>query len=58
MERKCKTCRWWYREDITHGEVCVNGDSEEVAEFTDADYSCRHWMPKLEQDGNATWFME
>lgn len=42
---------------MTSGEVCVNGDSEEVAEFTDADYSCKWWLPQLEQDGDATWFM-
>lgn len=58
MERKCKTCRWWYKESLTNGEVCVNGDSEEVAEFTDAEFSCKWWQPQLEQDGDATWYME
>ena len=58
VERKCKNCRWWYYEDWTKGHVCVNGDSEEVAEFTDAEFSCRHWQPQLEQDGDATWYME
>lgn len=58
MERKCKTCRWWFKESLTSGEVCVCGDSEEVAELTDENFSCRHWLPKLEQDGDATWWME
>lgn len=58
MEKKCKTCRWWYKENIERGHVCVNGDSEEVAELTDENFSCKFWLPKLEQDGDATWFME
>lgn len=58
MERKCSSCRWWQLEHIDRGHVCVNADSEEVAEFTDDDFSCKWWEQMLEQDGDATWYME
>lgn len=34
-KRSCGNCKWW-----ADNEVCVNGDSERVADFTDKDFSC------------------
>lgn len=33
--KNCENCKWW-----ADNEVCVNGDSEQVADFTDKDFSC------------------
>lgn len=32
--RYCETCSYW------HDEVCCNANSEQVADFTDKDFSC------------------
>lgn len=32
---KCGNCKWWADND-----VCVNGDSSKVADFTDRDFCC------------------
>lgn len=34
-KRNCGNCKWW-----ADNEVCVNGDSEQVADFTGKDFSC------------------
>lgn len=34
-KRNCGNCKWW-----ADNEVCVNGDSDEVGNFTDKDFSC------------------
>lgn len=36
-KRNCSNCKWW-----ADNEVCVNGDSDEVGNFTDKDFSCPH----------------
>ena len=36
---KCKTCKW--HDDFSW--VCANGDSQEVADFTDNEYGCSCW---------------
>lgn len=36
-KRNCGNCKWW-----ENNEVCVNGDSDEVGNFTDKDFSCPH----------------
>lgn len=33
-KRNCGNCKWW-----VDNEVCVNGDSEQVADFTDKEFS-------------------
>ncbi len=53
---KCRTCRYHYYESIDRGRVCVNPDSDLVGDWTEDDYSCNHWAPEIEQDGDATWF--
>lgn len=56
--RKCKNCRYWQYEHIDRGHICVCADSEERADWTDADFGCEHWAQELEQDGEATWYFE
>lgn len=34
-KRNCGNCKWW-----ADNEVCCNGDSTEVANFTDRDFYC------------------
>ena len=42
-EKKCGTCKYHEYEPIDRGYICVNGDAEECAEWTEDDYSCEHW---------------
>lgn len=58
MRRICKTCRWWQRNQLDKYETCNNVDSDMRFDETDAEYSCGHWSPEIEQDGDATWFNE
>jgi len=41
--KTCNTCKWWEKEDITDGMVCVNADSDDVTEWTDGNHSCKCW---------------
>lgn len=34
-DKKCGNCKYW-----TDNEVCVNGDSDQVSDFTDKDFQC------------------
>ncbi len=34
-EKNCGNCKWW-----AGNEVCCNGDSDKVADFTDKDFLC------------------
>lgn len=34
-KRNCGNCKWW-----ADNEVCVNGDSEQVADFTNKGFCC------------------
>ena len=38
--------------------TCNNVDSDMRFDETDEEYSCSHWQPEIEQDGDATWFLE
>jgi hypothetical protein len=40
MDECCGTCRWHEHEDVSDGWVCVNGESEHVAEWTEYDFCC------------------
>lgn len=44
MEQKCKTCKW--HDDFSW--VCFNGDSENVADFTDNEDSCKEYFCKYD----------
>lgn len=41
----CGTCEYGVY-DKTDGYVCVNGDSEYVADFVEYDHSCENWEEK------------
>ena len=40
---KCENCNYYCHEDITDGFVCVNSDSEHVADWVEADNVCEVW---------------
>ena len=40
VRKCCGTCKWYEHEDITDGFVCVNGESDYVADFTDKKFCC------------------
>ena len=48
--RKCRTCRYHEYEPIDRGYVCVNGDAEECADWTENDHSCEHWEEKPSEE--------
>lgn len=39
MKPSCKTCFFWE----PFNAVCLNAYSQELADFTDRDYSCKCW---------------
>ena len=41
--KTCNNCKWWQKEDITDGYVCVNADSDNVTEWTDGNCTCNHY---------------
>ena len=47
MEKECcGNCEYYFRENIDGGWVCVNGDSDYVAEWTEVDFICDKWEKK------------
>lgn len=42
-EKCCGTCKYHEHEDISNGWVCVNDDSDFVADFTDYDFCCEEY---------------
>lgn len=43
----CGKCFYHQYEDIDDGYVCVNGDSEYVAEWTENDFYCEEYEPEI-----------
>lgn len=41
MDKTCATCQWWASDPMVW--VCLNGDSEHCADFTDPDDTCPCW---------------
>lgn len=39
----CGNCKWHEHENISDGWVCVNNDSEYVADWTDYDFCCEQY---------------
>lgn len=39
----CHNCKYHQHEDITDGWICVNGDSEYIADWTEFDDTCEDW---------------
>lgn len=58
MHRRCETCRYWQMNRVEEGKTCNRVGSDMRFKATDADYSCSLWIPEIEQDGDATWFLE
>lgn len=43
MDRCCGTCKYHEHEDIDNGWVCVNQESDYVADWTDYDFCCEDY---------------
>jgi hypothetical protein len=44
----CATCKWREFENISDGYVCVNSDSEYVADWVENNHVCDQWEGKGE----------
>ena len=42
----CGTCKWHKLENVDEGWVCVNADSDNVADWTEYEDSCMEWEAK------------
>lgn len=42
-DKCCGTCKYHQHEDIDDGWVCVNDESEYVADWTEYDDYCEEW---------------
>lgn len=58
MRMRCENCRWWQRNKLDEEQTCNCVDSDMRFDETDKEYSCNHWSPEIEQDGDATWFID
>lgn len=47
QDKHCRTCRWGARDDLAD-LVCVNGDSEQCADWVGDDDTCDCWEPMEE----------
>lgn len=43
IDKCCGTCKYHEHENIDDGWMCVNQDSEYVADWTDYDHSCEDY---------------
>ena len=41
----CGTCRWWERDEDDH--ICVNEESENLADWTEWNNICEEWEGKI-----------
>ena len=41
--KRCGTCKYHQHEDITDGWICVNDESEHLADWTMFDDTCEDW---------------
>ena len=48
-KRKCSTCK--YHEDFIG--ACFNGDSENCADFTSDEDTCKHWTQREDQQNGV-----
>lgn len=58
MRMICKRCRWWQKVKVDAEPTCNCVDSDNRFDETDAEYSCNHFAQEVEQDGDATWYLE
>lgn len=47
-KKRCETCKYHQHEDIDKGWVCVNDESEYVADWTEYSDSCEEWEGRNE----------
>lgn len=45
----CATCKWWSDE---YASVCVNDESDSLADFVEMNDSCEHWEERVMDDEN------
>ena len=46
----CGNCRWWEKDDISDDQndhICVNEESENLADWTEWNDSCEEWERKI-----------
>lgn len=48
MDKRCQNCRYYEHEEIDDGFVCVNDESEYVADWVDEEFVCIDWEGKYE----------
>lgn len=45
----CATCKWWSDE---YTSVCVNDESDSLADFVEMNDSCEYWEERVIDDEN------
>ena len=46
----CGNCRWWEKDDISddpNDHICVNEESENLADWTEWNDSCEEWERRV-----------
>lgn len=43
MDKRCENCRYYEHEEIDDGYVCVNDDSEYLADWVEPGHCCEDW---------------
>lgn len=46
MDKRCSNCKW-RSDDFT--SVCVNDESDHLADFVEANETCEQWAPTAEE---------
>ena len=52
-ERCCYNCKYHEFEDIDNGWVCVNDESEFVADWTEPTFGCPEWEERDGEEENV-----
>lgn len=47
MKECCGNCRWWEKDGEDGDHVCVNDESENLADWTEWNDSCDGWERKI-----------
>lgn len=55
-ERKCENCKWCHKQKVGDDwdKICVNGDSEHVADWVEYEDSC-NCFEKNSKGGEEEW---
>jgi RNA polymerase subunit RPABC4/transcription elongation factor Spt4 len=49
-EKCCRGCKYWTKPD----GVCVNAESDQMADFTHEKYYCKHWQKRTKSSDTKT----